>query len=144
MTWHFSRVLTPTHQIHADVSWIATHNIVVEQPHILLVKACIKKKVINQARPECVTFISWSFSLADAASWVSNARDKIPLSNMPSEGYIQSTHAIDLPRLHRWMQDAIWNLSAASFSKEQHTNNLVQPVMMFICGHHGWNPQCKI
>jgi hypothetical protein len=82
MTWHFTSVLTPTHQIHADVSWIAANNIVVAQPDILLVKACIREKIINQARPERVTFISWGFSRADAALWVSNARDKIPLSNM--------------------------------------------------------------
>jgi hypothetical protein len=28
--------------------------------------------------------------------------------NMPFKGYIQSTDAIDLPSLHRWMQDVIW------------------------------------
>jgi hypothetical protein len=30
------------------------------------------------------------------------------LPDLPFEGYIQSTAAIDLPRLHRWMPDAIW------------------------------------
>jgi hypothetical protein len=108
MTWHFTSVLTPTHQIHEDVSWITTNNIVVVQPHILLVKACIKEKVTNQARPECVTFSSWRYSSADTASWVSNARDKIQLSKyIPFKGYIQSTDAIDLPSLHQWMQDVI-------------------------------------
>jgi hypothetical protein len=107
-TWHFTSVLTPTEQIRGDLNWIVTHNTNVAHPHISLVKACIKEKVINKANPECVTYISWRFSHAHAASWVSNTRDKIQLFDLPFEGYIQSTVLIDLPRLHRWMQDAIW------------------------------------
>ncbi len=107
-TWHFTSVLTPTDQIRADINRIVTNNTNVAHSHILLVKACIKEKVINQARPECVAYVSWRFSRADAASWLSNARDNIPLSNLPFEGYVQSNDPIDLPRLHRWMPDAIW------------------------------------
>ena len=107
-TWHFTSVLTPTHQIRADIDTIITNTPNVSHPYILLVKAYIREKVINQARPECVTFISWRFSRSDAALWVSNARVKIPLSDLHFEGYVQSTDPIDLPRLHRWMQDATW------------------------------------
>ena len=54
----------------------------------------------------CVTFIPWRFSRADAASWVSNARRKILLSDLPFEGYIQSddeaqrTNNLVLPMMH--------------------------------------------
>ncbi len=64
---------------------------------------------MNQAKPGSVTFISWRFSRAAAASWVSKAKDKVPLPDLPFEGYIQSTtEFLSLPRLHRWIQDAIW------------------------------------
>jgi hypothetical protein len=101
-------VLTPTRKIHADIYWIATNNIKVVQPQNLLVKAHVKEKVLNEARPACASFISWRFSRVDAMLWISNATAKLPLPDLPFEGYIQSTDAIDLPRLHRSMQDAIW------------------------------------
>ena len=62
----------------------------------------------HEARPACVSFICWRFSRVDAISWISNAKAKLPLPDLPFEGYIQSTAAIYLPRLHRWMPDAIW------------------------------------
>jgi hypothetical protein len=43
-----------------------------------------------------------------AILWISNSTGKLPLPDLPFEGYIQSIDAIDLPHLHRWMQDAIW------------------------------------
>ena len=110
-TWHFTSVLTPTHEIHADINWIAHNNIDAVHPQNLLVKAQIRERVLillNEARPACVSFISWRFSRVDALSWISNAKAKLPLPDLPFEGYIQSTAAIDLPRLHRWMPDAIW------------------------------------
>ena len=107
-TWHFTSVLAPTPQIHEDLNCIASTNPNVGQPHICLVKALIKTKVLSDARPGCVTYITWRFSRADAASWVSNARNKIRLSDLPFEGYMQSTDPLDLSRLHLWMQDATW------------------------------------
>jgi hypothetical protein len=108
-TWRFTSTLTPTDQINEDIHWIATNNIAAVDPHILLVKACIRQKVMNQAKPESVTFISWRFPRADAASWLSKAKNKIPLPDLSFEGYIQSaTTSLDLPRLHRWMPDATW------------------------------------
>jgi hypothetical protein len=108
-TWRFTGTLTPTHHINEDIHWIATNNIAVLEPHIQLVKACIRQKIMNQAKPGSVTFISWRFSRAAAASWVSKAKDKVPLPDLPFEGYIQSTtESLSLPRLHRWIQDAIW------------------------------------
>jgi len=109
-TWRFTGTLTPTHHINEDIHWIATNNIAVLEPHIQLVKACIRQKIMNQAKPGSVTFISWRFSRAAAASWVSKAKDKVPLPDLPFEGYIQSTtESLSLPRLHRWIQDAIWD-----------------------------------
>ena len=107
-TWQFTSVLTPTHEIYADINWIAHNSINALQPQNLLVKAQIRERVLNEARPACVSFISWRFSRVDAMSWISNAKAKIPLPDLPFEGYIQSTAAIDLPRLHRWMPNAIW------------------------------------
>jgi hypothetical protein len=107
-TWHFTSVLTPTHEIHADINWLATNKKIVVDAQYLLVKACIKAKVMNEARPGWVTFISWRFSHVDAKLWISNARAKLPLQDLPFEGYIQSNHTIDLPRLHNWMPDAVW------------------------------------
>ena len=66
-TWLFTSTLTPTHQKYAVIPWIANNNIAEVGPHILLVKACIRQKVMNQAKPESVTFISWRFSRAEAA-----------------------------------------------------------------------------
>ncbi len=97
-------MLTPACKIHADIYWIATNNINVVQPENLLVKA----HVLNEVRPASVSFISWRFSRVDAMLRISNATAKLPLPDLPFWGYIQSTDAIDLPRLHRWMQDAIW------------------------------------
>ena len=91
MTWNFTSVLMPMDQVRADINRIVTNDTNVAHSHLLLVKACIKEKVINQARPECVTYISWRFSRADAASWLSNTRDNIPLTDLPFEGYVQST-----------------------------------------------------
>ena len=107
-TWNFTSELAPDHQIRADIDYIATSNSDAAHPHISLVKAYIKGKVLTQARPHRVTVISWRFSRADAALWVSNARANIPLSTLPFEGYIQADDALDLPRLHRRMSDAIW------------------------------------
>ena len=66
-TWSFASTLTPTHQMNAEIHWTATNNIAVVEPHILSVKACIPPKIMNQAKPESVTFISWRFSRAEAA-----------------------------------------------------------------------------
>ncbi len=46
-TWHFTSVLTTTHKIHADMIWLATNKIIVADAQNLLVKACIKAKVMN-------------------------------------------------------------------------------------------------
>ena len=108
-TWSFASVLAPTHAINEHINRIATDNRdVTQQHHIFLVKACLREKVDTQERPDCVTFTTWRFSRADAALWRSNARDKIQLPDLPFEGYIQSEDSLDLPRLHRWMPDAIW------------------------------------
>ena len=110
-TWHFTSGLEPTLAIRGDIDWIATGNVdhaTNNQQHILLVKACITEKVMSQGRPDCVTFTTWRFSRADAALWVSNARDRIPLTALPFEGYIQSRASLEVHRLHQWMQDAIW------------------------------------
>ena len=107
-TWHFASVLTPTHEIRADIYWLATNNINAAHAHNLLVKACSRKTNENDPRPACVTFISWRFSFVDAMSWISNAKARLPLQDLPFEGYIQSTDVIDLPRLHHSVSDAIW------------------------------------
>ena len=95
-TWRVTSTLTPTDQINADIHWIATNNIAAVDPHILLVKACIRQKIMNPAKPESVTFISWRFLRADAASWVSNARRKLLLSDLkgrrPSKNTTVSTY----------------------------------------------------
>ncbi len=44
----------------------------------------------------------------DAMLRISNTTAKLRLPDLPFGGYIQSTDAIDLPSLHRWMQDVIW------------------------------------
>ena len=44
-TWLFTSTLTPTHQINVVIPWITTTNIAVVDPHILLVKACIRRKL---------------------------------------------------------------------------------------------------
>ncbi len=46
-TWRFTGTLTPTHHISEDIHWIATNNIAVLEPHILLVKACIRQKIMK-------------------------------------------------------------------------------------------------
>ena len=107
-TWHFTSEIAPDHQIRADIDYIATSNSDATYLHISLVKVYIRDKVLTQAKPHSVKFISWRFSRADAALWVSNARASIPLSTLPFEGYIQADDALDVPRLHRWMPDAIW------------------------------------
>ena len=125
-TWCFTSVLEPTLAIREDIDWIATRNLdhaTNNQQHILLVKACITEKVMSQGRPDCVTFTTWRFSRADAALWVSNARDKIPLTALPFEGYIQADDALDLPRLHRRMPDAIWQ----NVSGKLHQSTAYQP-----------------
>jgi hypothetical protein len=50
---------------------------------------------------------------------------KLPLLDLPFEGYIQSTDPIDLPRLHIWMPDG--KMLAIRCAKLQRTNNLVWP-----------------
>ena len=107
-TWHFTSELTPTHEIRADIDWIATNNTIIADTPNLHVKACIKANVMDGARPACVTFISWRFSRVNAMSWISNAKAKLPLTALPFEGYIQTNHTIDLPRLLQWMPDAVW------------------------------------
>jgi hypothetical protein len=62
-TWRFTGTLKPTHHINEDIHWIAANNIAVLEPDILLVKACIRQKIMNQAKPGSVTFISWRFTL---------------------------------------------------------------------------------
>ena len=107
-TWHFTSGLEPTLAIRGDIDWIATDHATNNQQHILLLKACTTEKVMSQGRPDCVTFTTWRFSRADAALWVSNARNRIPLTALPFEGYIQSRDSLEVHRLHQWMQDAIW------------------------------------
>ena len=87
-TWHFTSGLEPTLAIRGDIDCIATDHATNNQQHILLVKACITEKVMSQGRPDCVTFTTWRFSRADAALWVSYARDKILLPDLPFEKYI--------------------------------------------------------
>ena len=43
-TWLFTSTLTPTHQINAVIPWIATKNIAVVDPNIMLVKAAVSGK----------------------------------------------------------------------------------------------------
>ena len=50
-TWHFASVLTSTHEICANIYWLATNKINVAHAHNLLVKACIREKVENDSRP---------------------------------------------------------------------------------------------
>jgi hypothetical protein len=47
--------------------------------------------VLNEARPACVSFISWRFSRVDAMLWISNATAKHQFPDLPFEGYIKST-----------------------------------------------------
>ena len=107
-TWHFTSELMQTHEINSDINRIATDNLIVADAQNLLVKACINAKIMNEARPAWVTFSSWRFSRVDAMSWISNTKAKLPLTALPFEGYIQTNHTIDLPRLHQWMPDAVW------------------------------------
>jgi hypothetical protein len=90
-TWHFTSVLRPTHEIHADINWIAYYNIDAVHPQNLLVKAQIRERVLNVARPACVSFISWRFSRVDTMSWISNAKAKLPLPDLPFEGCMEES-----------------------------------------------------
>ncbi len=87
-TWHFqvTSVLISTQEIHDDINWLATNKIIIADAQNLLVKTYIKAKVMNEARPAWVTFISWRFSSVDAKLWISNARAKLPLQDLPIEG----------------------------------------------------------
>ncbi len=80
---HFTSMLTPTHEIHADINWLASNKIIVADAQNLLVKACIRAKVLNKARPAWVTFISLRFSRVDAKLWISNATPKLPFQDPP-------------------------------------------------------------
>ncbi len=84
-TWHFTSVLTLTHEIHACINWLAIYTIIVVDAQYLLVKTCSKAKVMNKARQACVTFISWRFSHVDAKLWISNATAKLPLQVQAEE-----------------------------------------------------------
>ena len=66
------------------------------------------KKHISAARPDCVTFVSCSFSCKDVAAWFSNAATRTPSPDLPLEGYIQSRICIGLDRLHNWLENALW------------------------------------
>ena len=106
-TWHFTSELMLTHEINADINRIATDNLIVADAQNLLVT-----RIMNEARPAWVTYSSWRFSRVDAMSWISNTKAKLPLTALPFEGYIQTNHTIDLPRLqwtlHQRMPDAVW------------------------------------
>jgi hypothetical protein len=51
--WHFTSLLTPTHEIHANISCIAhdDKDIGNHCARKLLVKACIRAKVMNEKSP---------------------------------------------------------------------------------------------
>jgi hypothetical protein len=112
-TWHFTSNLTPTHQIKNDLFHLAFNT---DRQHVNIVNAAlsvagfsIKNKILIPARPKCVTFISWRFSRADVAAWLSNAEARSPLLDLSFEGYIQAENAIDLSCLQYWMPDAYLN-----------------------------------
>ncbi len=44
-TWHFTSVLTPTHEIHADINWLATDKIIVADTQILRLKPVLKQRL---------------------------------------------------------------------------------------------------
>jgi hypothetical protein len=79
-TWHFqvTSVLIPTQEIHDDINWLPTNKIIImiADAKNLLAKTYFKAKVMNEARPAGVTFISWRFSSVDAKLWISNATAK--------------------------------------------------------------------
>jgi hypothetical protein len=43
-------------------------------------------------------------------------------------GYIQSTDVIDLPRLHHWMPDAIWENVGNKLSQRKNVGNKYRPL----------------
>ena len=112
-TWHFVSVLTPTHEIYEDFFQLAFHTdrqiINTERASIDVVGFWIRRQVVNEERPTCVNFISWIFSRTDVATWFSNAGARTPLQNLPFEGYMQASHAVDISRLTSWIRDAHWN-----------------------------------
>jgi hypothetical protein len=116
-TWHFTSVLTQTHEIHAVINWPTTNKIIEVDAQNLLVKACIEAKVMNEARPAWVTFISWRFSHVDAKLWISNTTAKLPLQDLPFEGYIQSNHTIDLPHLQKPGTDVFFHQGSGTASQ---------------------------
>ena len=112
-TWHFTSVLTPTHEINEDFFQLAFHtdrqNVNIERASINVVGDWIKRQVLNVARPTCINFISWRFSRTDVADWFSKTEARTPLQDLLFEGYIQASHAIDFSRLTYWIRDAHWN-----------------------------------
>ena len=108
-TWHFTSVLTPTHEINSDFFRLRQNaNVNIERASIDVVGYWIKRQVLNEARPTCVNYISWRFSRTDVAEWFSKTEARTPLQDLIFEGYIQASHAIDISRLASWIRDAHW------------------------------------
>jgi hypothetical protein len=44
-TWHFTSVLTPTHEIHADINWLTTNKIIEAGAQICWLKTVLKQRL---------------------------------------------------------------------------------------------------
>ncbi len=102
----FTSMLEPSHEIIRVLNQITDKM----QGSVNEVSRWIIGRVLNEAKPQCVTFICWRFSRQDVATWVSSAAAAAHtrLQNLPFEVYIQSNSGIELSRLHYWMKDAKW------------------------------------
>ena len=86
------------------------------------VRNWVQNLVLNTDKPDSVSFISLRFSRTDVATWMSNATTFTPLLDLHFERYIQSNIAIELPRLHKWIPEAIWNSVGGKLSQSNEYN----------------------
>jgi hypothetical protein len=83
---------------------------------IMAVRNWMEKMILNE-KPDCIFFITLSFSRTDVATCLSNATARSPLLDLHCEGYLQSNSAIALPRLHNWIPHAMWNPAGGRLSR---------------------------
>ena len=124
-TWHFTGVLTPTPDITRIFSSYAhgSQRADTTTGPIVEVRKWLENLILNADKPDCISFISLRFSRTDVATWMSNARDRSTLLDLHFEGYVQSISSIAVPRLHRWIPEAIWNNVGGKLSKNNEYNN---------------------
>jgi hypothetical protein len=58
-----------------------------------------------------------------------SSKPQTPLPDLHFEGWIQSRTTIDLPRLHGWIPDAIWNNVGGKLTHSADYYRFVRPIM---------------